>query len=44
VLGREVDDLKELGAELVKKARILEENGSVAFKIWLEILKQRVMS
>jgi superfamily II DNA helicase RecQ len=43
VLGREIGDLKELGMELVKKTRILEENGSVAFKIWVEIFKQRVM-
>jgi superfamily II DNA helicase RecQ len=43
-LGRSFKDLESLGLELVRRARVLEENGSVAFKIWLEIFKQRVMN
>jgi hypothetical protein len=41
-LGRSFKDLELLGLELVRRARVLEENGSVAFKIWLEVFKHRV--
>jgi len=40
-LSRVFGELGELGSELVKRARVLEENGSVGFKIWVEILKAR---
>jgi hypothetical protein len=40
-LSRVFIDLRELGLELVKRARVLDENGSVGFKIWVEILKAR---
>ena len=38
---RQFADLRELGVELVKRARVLEENGSVAFKVWVGLLKAR---
>jgi hypothetical protein len=38
-LKRSLNDLTTLGKELVRKERVLEENGSMGFKIWLEILK-----
>jgi len=41
VLGREFMDLKELSRELTRKARVLEENGTVGFKVWVEIVKAR---
>ena len=41
VLGRSFKDLELLGLELVRRARVLEENGSMAFKIWVEVLKVR---
>jgi Helicase conserved C-terminal domain len=40
-LGRSFKDLETLGQELVRRDRVLEENGSVAFKIWLAIFKLR---
>ena len=42
-LGRSFKELELLGSELVRRARVLEENGSIAFKIWLEIFKQRAV-
>jgi superfamily II DNA helicase RecQ len=41
VLGRGFAGLKEVGNELVKGTVVLGENGSVAFKIWVELLKNR---
>jgi superfamily II DNA helicase RecQ len=41
VLGRRVAGLKEVGTELVKRMVVLGENGSMAFRIWVEILKAR---
>jgi superfamily II DNA helicase RecQ len=41
ILGRVFEDLRQVGKELVKKTVVLGENGSMAFKIWLEILKAR---
>jgi hypothetical protein len=41
VLGRVFDNFELFGVELVKPVRVLEENGSMAFKIWVEILKAR---
>jgi hypothetical protein len=41
VLGRGFAGLKEIGKELVKRTVVLGENGSMAFKIWVEVLKIR---
>jgi hypothetical protein len=40
-LGREIVDLTELSRELVKRARVLEENGTMAFKVWVELLRMK---
>ena len=42
ILKRDYCDLAELCGGLVKRRRCLEENGSVAFSIWVEIFKIRM--